>query len=65
MAQSVLIVDDGDDDGWCCVFPQCGSVRVDSLDDFAYGSEILVNTTDKVMDVRAAGLSGAAVMMGA
>lgn len=32
-----------------CVFPpQCGSVRVDSVEDFAYGSEILVNTTDQV-----------------
>ncbi|XP_036968530.1 lecithin retinol acyltransferase b, tandem duplicate 2 [Acanthopagrus latus] len=30
------------------VLTKCGSVRVDSLDDFAYGSEILVNTTDKV-----------------
>lgn len=50
------------------MFPQCGSVRVDSLDDFAYGSEILVNTTDKVTDVRAAGFrrggdDGRVVMM--
>lgn len=50
------------------MFPQCGSVRVDSLDDFAYGSEILVNTTDKVMDVRTAGFrrggdDGCVVMM--
>lgn len=28
--------------------PQRGSVRVDSVDDFAYGAQILVNTVDKV-----------------
>lgn len=31
-----------------CVSPQCGSIRVDSVEDFAYGSEILINTMDKV-----------------
>ncbi|XP_070785566.1 lecithin retinol acyltransferase b, tandem duplicate 2 isoform X2 [Enoplosus armatus] len=30
------------------VLAKCGSVRVDSVEDFAYGSEILVNTMDKV-----------------
>uniref|UniRef100_A0A7N8XEX9 Lecithin retinol acyltransferase b, tandem duplicate 2 n=1 Tax=Mastacembelus armatus TaxID=205130 RepID=A0A7N8XEX9_9TELE len=30
------------------VLAKCGSVRVDSVDDFAYGSEILINTMDKV-----------------
>ncbi|XP_023254992.1 lecithin retinol acyltransferase-like isoform X1 [Seriola lalandi dorsalis] len=30
------------------VLAKCGSVRVDSVEDFAYGSEILINTTDKV-----------------
>ncbi|XP_035531008.1 LOW QUALITY PROTEIN: lecithin retinol acyltransferase b, tandem duplicate 2 [Morone saxatilis] len=30
------------------VLAKCGSVRVDSVEDFAYGSEILVNTSDKV-----------------
>ena len=30
----------------CCL--QRGSVRVDSVEDFAYGSEILINTMDKV-----------------
>nr|XP_019950987.1 PREDICTED: lecithin retinol acyltransferase-like [Paralichthys olivaceus] len=30
------------------MFPQRGSIRVDSVNDFAYGSEILINTTDKV-----------------
>uniref|UniRef100_A0A7N6C326 LRAT domain-containing protein n=1 Tax=Anabas testudineus TaxID=64144 RepID=A0A7N6C326_ANATE len=30
------------------VLTKCGSVRVDSVDDFAYGSEILINTMDKV-----------------
>lgn len=28
--------------------PQRGSVRVDSLEDFAYGSKVLINTMDKV-----------------
>lgn len=27
---------------------QCGSVRVDSVEDFAYGAEIIVNPMDKV-----------------
>ncbi|XP_040887675.1 lecithin retinol acyltransferase b, tandem duplicate 2 [Toxotes jaculatrix] len=30
------------------VLAKCGSVRVDSVDDFAYGSEILINTMDKM-----------------
>ncbi|XP_067379276.1 lecithin retinol acyltransferase-like [Channa argus] len=30
------------------VLAKCGSVRVDSVEDFAYGSEILINTMDKV-----------------
>ncbi|XP_059211140.1 lecithin retinol acyltransferase b, tandem duplicate 2 [Centropristis striata] len=30
------------------VLAKCGSVRVDSVEDFAYGSEILVNTMDTV-----------------
>ncbi|XP_029382751.1 lecithin retinol acyltransferase b, tandem duplicate 2 [Echeneis naucrates] len=30
------------------VLAKCGSIRVDSVDDFAYGSEILINTKDKV-----------------
>ncbi|AWO97295.1 putative lecithin retinol acyltransferase-like [Scophthalmus maximus] len=30
------------------VLAKCGSVRVDSVDDFAYGSKILTNTTDQV-----------------
>ncbi|XP_037614949.1 lecithin retinol acyltransferase-like [Sebastes umbrosus] len=30
------------------VLAKCGSVRVDSVEDFAYGSQILVNTMDKV-----------------
>ncbi|XP_051251170.1 lecithin retinol acyltransferase b, tandem duplicate 2 [Dicentrarchus labrax] len=30
------------------VLAKCGSVRVDSVEDFAYGSEILVNASDKV-----------------
>ncbi|KAM7376897.1 hypothetical protein PAMA_013596 [Pampus argenteus] len=30
------------------VLAKCGSVRVDSVDDFAYGSEIFINTMDKV-----------------
>lgn len=30
-------------------FFQCGSVRVDSVEDFAYGAEILVNPMDKVI----------------
>lgn len=33
----------------CC--SQHGSVRVDSVDDFAYGSPILVNTMDKVKKI--------------
>ncbi|XP_039677907.1 lecithin retinol acyltransferase-like [Perca fluviatilis] len=35
----------------CCL--QRGSVRVDSVEDFAYGSEILINTMDKVCNVAA------------
>ncbi|KAM9425409.1 lecithin retinol acyltransferase-like [Pholidichthys leucotaenia] len=31
------------------VLARCGSVRVDSVEDFAYGSDILVNPMDKVM----------------
>ncbi|XP_039996801.1 lecithin retinol acyltransferase b, tandem duplicate 2 [Xiphias gladius] len=30
------------------VLAKCGSVRVDSVEDFAYGSQILINTMDKV-----------------
>ncbi|XP_069031677.1 lecithin retinol acyltransferase b, tandem duplicate 2 [Embiotoca jacksoni] len=30
------------------VLAKCGSIRVDSVEDFAYGSEILINPTDKV-----------------
>ncbi|KAM9717628.1 lecithin retinol acyltransferase-like [Menidia menidia] len=30
------------------VIAKCGSVRVDSVEDFAYGSEILVNPMDKM-----------------
>ncbi|XP_074517981.1 lecithin retinol acyltransferase-like [Halichoeres trimaculatus] len=30
------------------VFAKCGSIRVDSLEDFAYGAQILVNTKDQV-----------------
>ncbi|XP_067435625.1 lecithin retinol acyltransferase b, tandem duplicate 2 [Thunnus thynnus] len=30
------------------VLAKCGSVRVDSVEDFAYGSEIFINTMDKV-----------------
>uniref|UniRef100_A0A672YL95 Lecithin retinol acyltransferase b, tandem duplicate 2 n=1 Tax=Sphaeramia orbicularis TaxID=375764 RepID=A0A672YL95_9TELE len=30
------------------VLAKCGSVRVDSVDDFAYGSRILINSMDKV-----------------
>nr|XP_046236158.1 lecithin retinol acyltransferase b, tandem duplicate 2 [Scatophagus argus] len=30
------------------VLAKCGSIRVDPVDDFAYGSRILVNTMDKV-----------------
>ncbi|XP_042368731.1 lecithin retinol acyltransferase b, tandem duplicate 2 [Plectropomus leopardus] len=30
------------------VLAKCGSVRVDSVEDFAYGSEIFINTIDKV-----------------
>ncbi|XP_076580963.1 lecithin retinol acyltransferase-like [Chaetodon auriga] len=30
------------------VLAKCGSVRVDSVEDFAYGSEILINTMDEV-----------------
>ncbi|KAI3376592.1 hypothetical protein L3Q82_016474, partial [Scortum barcoo] len=34
------------------VLAKCGSVRVDSVEDFAYGSEILVNTKDQVCSQR-------------
>ena len=35
---------------WTClsVLSQVASVRVDKVEDFAYGSEIIVNRTDKV-----------------
>lgn len=39
-------------DGVFVISPLCsfqrGSVRVDTVDDFAYGSKILVNTPDQV-----------------
>ncbi|XP_037542825.1 lecithin retinol acyltransferase-like [Nematolebias whitei] len=34
------------------VLAKCGSVRVDSVEDFAYGAEILVNPMDKVLSDR-------------
>ncbi|KAG7236300.1 hypothetical protein INR49_001216, partial [Caranx melampygus] len=33
------------------VLAKCGSIRVDSVEDFAYGSEILINTMDKVTHI--------------
>lgn len=40
---------------WWTASPQCGSVRVDSVEDFAYGSEILINAVDQVTDPHDAG----------